>query len=845
MGNGDRVLVSDSRRAVLVTKGDSPEARVIRSLDHRSRRLVTVGDIVIYTRTIDALSYASAQIMVALGGDTLEPKWERDFGANVIGMWSVDGRLLVATSEVLHAIDAASGRLVWQQRLERLRGGATIEKDGNRLFVMCTVMLRDCRSPIFLYCLDERTGHVQWQYDLGYLPSENPLIVQNGKLYTHVHTSRLLEVFRVRAAGKACYRLGIENREWTTQAVKLLPDGFALKTQEEIELNLRAWHAFGDGSAIGLLRAAEEYLADGPLSGLPRKLIDTFPPFRRPFALIDFLEEQFENQPELRTEIGRIVDDFKPVPLWYKYETYVTYGLWLQPYLELTLLPEREALIEAWEALKLRTDAAPVTRFTREAVGDLMLNKRVAEFDAMLAAHEKLSDADERMMLRMAMYAQHPTAASDWALEHLELISTMEITQWVPRAPIEWLLDHEDLYLSWLLHDYPRVGSSAMIRISRMGDSSPALPICERFLESSILRQGDTRDWSEKAAINVIGQHGSRKHIPLLKRFIACKTMPNDADAEPQRAGRCARPHAVKVAAAEALAALGVHVTLPPPPAPTPRYTEEESERMALHARINQLENDLYRACQTERTTEAKAVAREIVALFDDETIDHYSRDRYLTDAYEVLEEWDKAIEHTHRQFGDYGSPSEWRLLELYEGGSRWNDIEALVDRTRNSETRINGAFALINGGRLEKAFNVLRRELREHPNSSAACCGLAMVHFKREEFSKADAMMERAIALRPHACDAPSFRYTIEYWLKREQPEKARAWVRTSIELDPESWRHSGLLEWTKQFPELAGEIQVLEEPSGWWSSDLLEWAREIPELAERIQAAEDAPAP
>ncbi|MCH9001763.1 MAG: PQQ-binding-like beta-propeller repeat protein, partial [Planctomycetes bacterium] len=173
--NGDRVLVSDSGRAILVTNGASPEARVIRSLDHRSGELVTVGDIVIYTRTIDALSYASAQIMVALGGDTLEPKWERDFGANVIGMWSVDGRLLVATSEVLRAIDAASGRLVWQQRLERLRGGATIEKDGNRLFVMCTVMLRDCRSPIFLYCLDERTGHVQWQYDLGDLRSRTPL----------------------------------------------------------------------------------------------------------------------------------------------------------------------------------------------------------------------------------------------------------------------------------------------------------------------------------------------------------------------------------------------------------------------------------------------------------------------------------------------------------------------------------------------------------------------------------------------------------------------------------------------------------------------------------------------
>ncbi|MCH9001418.1 MAG: hypothetical protein IIC02_02500 [Planctomycetes bacterium] len=487
-----------------------------------------------------------------------------------------------------------------------------------------------------------------------------------------------------------------------------------------------------------------------------------------------------------------------------------------QPCPKFTLLPEREALIEAWQELKSRTDATPVTRFTREAIMKLMLNKRVAEFDAMLAAHEDSSDADERLLLRIAMYAQHPTAASDWALEHLDLISTVEITQWVQRAPIEWLLDHEDLYLSWLSHDDRSVRSFAVRQISKMGDASPALPICERLLESNLRRQPDTGDRAEIAAMKVIGQYGSRKHIRLLKRFVACESMSNDADAKPQRAGRCARPHAVKEAAVKALASLGVRVTLPPPPARTPRYTEEQRESRTLYARIKQLEDDLYRACRDEHTNDAKAVAHEIVALFEDEAIDHYSRDRSLTDAYEVLEDWDKAIEHTHRQSGRYGSVNERRLIELYEQASRWDDLEAMVDRTRDTETRINGAFALINGDRLETAFDVFRRELSEHPNSPAAYCGLAMVHFKREEFSKADAMMDRAIALRPHVFDAPWFQYTVDYWLKRGQPEKARAWVRASIELDSEFWPHSGLLEWTKQFPELAEEIQVLEEPSG-----------------------------
>ncbi len=105
----------------------------------------------------------------------------------------------------------------------------------------------------------------------------------------------------------------------------------------------------------------------------------------------------------------------------------------------------------------------------------------------------------------------------------------------------------------------------------------------------------------------------------------------------------------------------------------------------------------------------------------------------------------------------------------------------------------------------------------RRNVSDPDAHIGLALAHLHRGNMERADALMDRAIVLRPSP-HHEGFRHSILYWINRGQPEKAQAWLRESWRLDGRAWEQSGQVEWARSIPELRATIEALlrEAPAG-----------------------------
>jgi tetratricopeptide (TPR) repeat protein len=206
-----------------------------------------------------------------------------------------------------------------------------------------------------------------------------------------------------------------------------------------------------------------------------------------------------------------------------------------------------------------------------------------------------------------------------------------------------------------------------------------------------------------------------------------------------------------------------------------------------------------------------RAAAREIVDLFGGDPAVGSGERGILAEAHEVLEDWDKAIELTRAEAPFSPGYAEETLLRLLGKAGRLDEIESIMTNTISSKNGTHAAVLLIATERVDKAFEFLSKQLEENRNYADACIGLAMIHFERKEFAESDAMMERAIALRPSPSRSAFFPRTITYWLDRGQPEKARTWLRESARNYPLRWEYEGLFEWAAQFPELETTVREL----------------------------------
>ncbi len=806
---GNRVVAG--ARAITVLKGNGPDVERVIPTDTYFRRLTVRGDVIVYGPEYAGYTGMSGPAVIAVDANSGKTLWALHDVEKLLGISSVTDRIYVSEPGGLRALEPESGRLLWRQPLPRLQGSSSAREHGDKTYV---VIANPCGMECswnYIHCLDAVTGAPRWTFDPQISGGFTPLVVHEGRVFTFIAPTRVGAAF----LGYDCR----SHRSQATEAVEpairaCLRKRFAEKTPEEIELNLRAWHALGDHSLIPMMQHALEVLKGTALDELPATLIATYPPVHNPIGLIGFLEAQFAEAPDLGPEIRRILQQYDPIPYWAKEEKNRNRSKLCDLLPRFEPDPQEQALFDAFMSLKTRVEAVPTTRLTPSTITELMLRQGTATFESLVKAHDASTDSDQRLLIRMALYTQHPRQASDWALGLLDQISAMEITQWVQRAPVEWLLEHHELFEKWLHHEDASVrGFSA--RALNMSDNSEAVvPFCVKLLERGLEQQITDRDVEAlQGAMRTLAKTDDPAHAALLRRYVKGVTVSVTLPGDKQPSAETLEAQ-LYMAADSGLRKLGI-VDIPPlrGAGSTPSSPPTGSQEDVCAFQLMQTMEDLsYRG----KIAEAQALARQVIdTLLQQEPGRCYSPDSDLAKAYETLEQWDEAIHHTFEANKDNPEDAEYMLGRLYRKAGRLDKLEALADLTRRDDIAIDAAIALLHKERLDKAQQTFSRVLKENPNGPTACVGLALIYFKRGELDRADAMMDRAVALRPRPEAESLFENTFTYWINRGKPDKARTWLRESWRIDRFWWERDGWSEWAEQFDELKDTVAELRSQS------------------------------
>ncbi len=779
---GDRIAFSPGcDRAITVFQGDGPEVRTIISTGWYSR-VVVMGNVIVYSPSYITEGEANGPTVIAVDSTNGNRLWEVNGAPEVHGLSVGENHLYISEEGYLRVVDPLTGRIVWRNPLPRIRGQSQVTEHDGRLFVNCDFH-GDDPPMYFLYCLDAKTGNIQWTLNPGYMP----FLFRDGRVYVMALPTRLMSIWR-NANVMDSFQVS-KTPKWHEARKAFIRKRFAAKTHEEIELNLRAWHALGDRSGLTVLESAAEVSSDQEIKQLASFLTKDFPAVRDPMRLMDFLENQFEQRAELRIEIRRILEDFNPVPFWMEEENKKYNALRRKP-IQFELTSDERKLIDAFRELKGKADAAPVNRIDRKSLTELMLGQGSATFETLIVEHDASDDPQYRMLVRTAIYKQHPAKGSDWALSHMEEIGPTELSLWVQLASIEWLLAHEDLYRKWLFDEERSVQSFAAHRLSRLDDPTPVIPFCLQLLEERVSGAPLQENEAILGAIYALGKSKDGQHANVLRRFLSYKGV-----------GQINNDMVVRDAAYRALKAIGQEVPVsailapqaPKVPAPK-RLVDPYNLYIELEDAVNE-GND----------SKAKSLARQMLSMVEQDGDNTAMRATALAKAYEALEDWDTAIVWIQSEKDADSELVDRRLLEIFEKAKRWDEVDAVLTRTKSPELATKAALMLaMEGLSLDGSFEVLSRQLKDHPNDADICIALSVVLLKRDESQAADAMMERAIALRPRPEGSLSFAQTFLHWIKRGKPEKAIAWLRQSVAEDRKTWEREDLLDWVSQFSEL-----------------------------------------
>ena len=149
------------------------------------------GDWINWRRTLDAWGYSPLDQITNSNVSDLELAWvwSMDSGTNQPTPMVYDGVMfLVNPSDVVQALDAASGDLIWEYRRELPEGAGRGLSSLKRGLAMYGDNIYMATSDANLVALDARTGQVVWDVDvadhtLGY-NYNSPPIVADGKLIT-------------------------------------------------------------------------------------------------------------------------------------------------------------------------------------------------------------------------------------------------------------------------------------------------------------------------------------------------------------------------------------------------------------------------------------------------------------------------------------------------------------------------------------------------------------------------------------------------------------------------------------------------------------------------------------
>lgn len=808
--SGDRVVGEAGRdRVITVMRGSTNEPRLTIPTVARYESVFVIGAVIVYAPQLErniAGAIAEGPRLVAVDGENGGHLWTLDDAGDRLGVAAGTRAIYFCEPQAIRAQDPRMGRVHWRRHLPRIRGYSSIREQGDSVFVDCDSLGTEVRRPRYLYCLDCAIGAVRWEYEPDDSSFAPRLYLANGNVIAQVAPSHLLGNWGVGFGPMPGYE-DVPVKRWRARVAEELSNRFASLAPDEIALRLRAWHALGDGAGMYMLGVAKEVLRDTPLRALSDELLRSFPRVRNATALLDFLEESFDRNPELHGEVGRILRDSYLIPWWYKTKT-LGYN---RPVPQYVPFAERQALMDRYEAFCARAATTPMRRITTAALADLTFGRAVATFDDLVAAHDGSNDPDFRHSVRLALIVQHPTTGSDWALTNLELFSTGELAQWIQRAPLDWLVAHEEVYLGWLRSGDSSLQSAAAYRLTSAPDAALILPFCVKLLEEDSA-QCAAGGWSAiRDALRVLGRSGRMEFVPLIQRFAA--ESEGDEVSDPVRAAKSG----IREEALQALEALGAPVVRPAPrinaPAPAVPLPISKPEPITPFS----LQKALAEAVESGQAHAAKAAAQAILDHAARHPQDWAEHHRPLAEACLILEEWDRAIEEL--RLSTDGAPFfvEVEVLHILAKAGRIDEIVNLVEQTADGDHAVVGGYLLLGFNRWESAGRAFEKGTRKNPNDPDAHIGLALVHWQRGETERADALMERAIALRPNPYDE-GFRQSILYWINRGQPEKAVAWIRESLRVDRKAWEQSGLLEWARSQPELKATVEasLREAPTG-----------------------------
>ncbi len=725
--SGDRIAAS--RRTITVIDRTDNTIRWTLSLPQDYGQHFLHGDLIIYTQP-HSNDFAQPNpndpprlprhVLTALDSRTTKQVWNQTFqGAE--GTWRFyegEKQLYLIDNEGIRAIDPSSGKLTWRSQIPRPSTWARVVEHDGMLFV---------RSS-YVQVLDASNGAILWTFDPGC--TNLPLFLQDGKVYTKIAPTKLIRRWRVWASGDGEGRILRTAREALDD---LIGERFSGKSDEEIELHLRAWHVLGDRSAIPLMRKIAETLSRDRVEKLVDELLDTFPNARDQMALIKFLNEEFDRSPELSAEISLIVLDFNPIPYWYGKKTI---GFPPRPAPKITFTSGEQAVIDAYGELKSKTSKSPFGRVDQSILRELAQGRGTIGLEMLLKASDEQDDPEQRSLITRAMFTRHPREASDWALQNSDRLSKQEEYAWGRMAPFDWIEAHPKVYTRWLRDADTSIQLLAGFRLQELSKSFAVAASVE------LLREYATSDenvpvYGVDAAIRYLARDSTPEHVSLIKKYLVSnvKTVQRSIEKDVEFH---TPTYTLRKAALNALQQMGVEADDTIETKGERQLVGDEEaikkwrDKSSSRTHIEKLHSDMLNADYQEQESKAKGLARELLAAFKHKTASEYFlRGNYERDAYKVLEEWDKFIGSCR---GEDRCCGDRALMEALAEAGRIDELQSLLEDTYDPYLQIDGGYYLLESMHLEKAFEIFSDYLEKDSGSYEACVGLAVIHRDRGE---------------------------------------------------------------------------------------------------------------
>ena len=489
-------------KAIRVMTGDTDQVRFTIPVTCNYSGPWLFDDLIVVAHDVQDENGADRYGLFAYDAACGELAWQIDVGRRR-GVGRGEKHVYLTGPDGMLAVEGGTGQVAWCSPADVEGWSCTAVQVGERVFTRSHP--NHSQDDVIIHCLDATTGRAQWEFKTECWLNVNSLLVHGGKVYTQIVPTPYIR--RVRE------RLNIQGRP--AEVSSSLPEYasrlnryFAELSPAEEALHLRAWHATGDAAGLPLLETAAVGVPDGPTRELAGELAATFPAVRDPQGLLTLLEGAFERQPELSSEIRRIVEQADMLPYDYgrarrRCESYENrehvFGL------------EEQRLVERYLRLKGRlVDVPPSAHDKQPAYGHSL--------GEWLEHREKAHGKGGDWCFADVMFSVYPEEALAWAMEHEADLTCAEICSWIENAPFDWVMKRPELMGKWLRSSDPDIQFAAGRRLYRLPEEFAA-PLAIGLLTEFAGKAQDDHARAIGCALRRLGQLERADQKVLLEKY--------------------------------------------------------------------------------------------------------------------------------------------------------------------------------------------------------------------------------------------------------------------------------------------------------------------------------------